>query len=104
MRRVRRAWLVSALCAAPLAAQQPAAPAAATAAAASPYAVLTGVVVDSIHGGPLQGAIVTVTGTERHGTTDTHSWGSPSTSVTARRTQPFCKPRRRERPWPREWP
>lgn len=71
MRRVRRAWLVSALCAAPLAAQQPAAPAAATAAAASPYAVLTGVVVDSIHGGPLAGAIVVVSGTDRQATVDT---------------------------------
>jgi hypothetical protein len=60
----RCTWLVAALCAAPLAAQQPAAP-------ASPYAVLAGVVVDSIHGGPLAGAVVVITGTDRQASVDT---------------------------------
>lgn len=54
------------LCAAPIAAQQPAA----SPAPASPYAVLAGVVADSIHGGPLTGALVIVSGTDRQGIVD----------------------------------
>jgi hypothetical protein len=50
------------LCAVPIGAQQP---------AASPYAVLAGVVIDSIHGGPLVGATVVVSGTDRQGSVDT---------------------------------
>ncbi|HSY82594.1 MAG TPA: carboxypeptidase regulatory-like domain-containing protein [Gemmatimonadaceae bacterium] len=62
-----RAWvpgLLGLLLAARLGAQQ-------QPAAASPYAVLAGVVVDSIHGGPLVGAIVVVSGTDRQATVDT---------------------------------
>lgn len=56
-----------ALCAiaTPIAAQQPAQPA-----PASPYAALAGVVADSIHGGPLTGATVMISGTDRQGTVD----------------------------------
>jgi hypothetical protein len=39
--------------------------------AASPYATLAGVVVDSIHGGPLVGAVVAVSGTDRQASVDT---------------------------------
>jgi hypothetical protein len=58
---MRRAWVATLFGAAPIAAQQP---------AASPYAALAGVVVDSIHGGPLSGAIVVITGTDRQATVD----------------------------------
>jgi Carboxypeptidase regulatory-like domain len=52
------------VCAAPIAAQQP------PATSASAYAVLVGAVADSIHGGPLTGALVIVSGTDRQGVVD----------------------------------
>ena len=58
---MRCTWFAILFCAAPIAAQQP---------AASPYAALAGVVVDSIHGGALTGAAVVVSGTERSAIVD----------------------------------
>jgi hypothetical protein len=55
---VRHFWIATLLCGTPLAAQQ------------QPYAVLSGVVADSIHGGPLTGALVIVSGTDRQGIVD----------------------------------
>ena len=64
---MRRAWVATLFCAPPIAAQQPTAT---SPAAASPYAALAGVVVDSIHGGALRGAMVVVSGTDRSATVD----------------------------------
>ncbi len=49
-------------------AQQPATPG--SSAPASPYAVVVGAVADSIHGGPLTGALVMVSGTDRQAVVD----------------------------------
>ena len=64
-----RSLVASLLCASAMHAQQPAA-APGSSAPASPYAVIVGALADSIHGGPLSGALVIVSGTDRQAVVD----------------------------------
>jgi hypothetical protein len=62
---MRRIGILGLLLAARISAQQPPAQS-----PSSPYAVLVGAVIDSIRGGPLTGAIVVISGTDRQATVD----------------------------------
>lgn len=63
---MHRSLIATLVCAAAASAQQPTA----STATASPYATLAGVVADSIHGGPLTGAMVLVSGSDRQAIVD----------------------------------